>query len=190
MLTTNGIIDFSKSSDSSFFESMARILTGQQLSKKAASTIWDRVKCRSAFYEVGIIDFSDKLYVDELRNCGLSKYKIRAMLQLSCAVKNNEINIEKLKHATHEDIRSELSRLWGFGLWSADMMAIFFFGCQDVWAPEDAALKRGMEIVSAGDPQVTDELLVDMRPYRSYLALHIWKALDDKIFDRISRSKI
>ncbi|HIL61705.1 MAG TPA: DNA-3-methyladenine glycosylase 2 family protein [Porticoccaceae bacterium] len=183
MLVINGVISLGKSEKSDFFRSMARTVAGQQLSKQAATKIWGRVVSAAERHGIELEEFCSEGYAENIRECGLSKLKAQAILRLKQAITSNQIDVDYLAAASHKEIRSEISKLWGFGNWSADMMALFFFGKEDVWAPEDAALKRGMLILSNNDLEVSEQIVHDSRPYRSYLSLHIWKALDDKIFN-------
>jgi len=181
MLSANGVLCLREKKDVDFFAHMARTVAGQQLSKQAATTIWKRVLSEAERNGIGIFEFCGELHKDEIRKCGLSRSKVSAILSLKAAIENNEIVSKSLRQAPLDEIRKQVTKLWGFGDWSADMIAISFFGHPDVWAPGDAALQRGVKILSGGDAALEVEILRMVRPYRTYLALHVWRALDSKI---------
>lgn len=181
MFRSNGILYLKKRNGLDFFDSMARTVAGQQLSKQAADTIWGRILTLAKSFETDLYDFCSDANFEQLKSCGLSKYKVKAIIQLKQSVANKEIDVAYLTSASHTEIRAHITKLWGFGNWSADMIALFFFGNQDVWSPDDAALKRGMKFLVNGDEAEAASILNEIRPYRSFLCLHIWKALDNKI---------
>ena len=181
MLSANGVLYLREKKDAGFFVHMAKTVAGQQLSKQAATTIWKRVLSAADSNGIGIFEFCGGSHTDEIRKCGLSRSKVRAILSLKAAIENNEIVSKSLRQAPLDEIRKEVTKLWGFGDWSADMIAVSFFGHPDVWAPGDAALQRGLKVLSGGDAAREVEIIGMVRPYRTYLALHVWRGLDSKI---------
>jgi DNA-3-methyladenine glycosylase II len=61
------------------------------------------------------------------------------------------------------------------------MIAIFYFGMKDVWSNEDLSLRRALNVVAGGDAKIEAAILEHTAPYKSYLALHLWKAVDTKV---------
>jgi len=78
----------------------------------------------------------------------------------------------------HDDIVKEITKLWDFGQWSAEMVSIFFYPQPDVWSNKDAALTRGVAFLTENNKSHEDAILNVVTPYKSYLALHIWRGID------------
>ena len=157
---------------------LARTVAGQQLSTKAAGTIWQRVVSKSLEHSDSLEDFIDHANFDAIHSCGLSKFKTRAIVELKEAFNNGLICPNRLAAGTHESIRDEITSLWGFGPWSADMVAISFFAMPNVWSDSDASLNRGIGILEDKCNTNSNELIAACNPHRSYLAKHVWLGLD------------
>jgi DNA-3-methyladenine glycosylase II len=79
-----------------------------------------------------------------------------------------------------DEVVDEISRIWGLGPWSAEMVLIGFLGRADVWSENDGALKRGLNL-ALGGLKSSHKVVELFKPYRTVLSRHIWKALDDGI---------
>jgi DNA-3-methyladenine glycosylase II len=160
------------------FDYMARLAAGQQLSGKAARSIWSRVITASSEEDCDLISFCKEKNFSRLRSCGLSSNKVKALYCLKNALLVAEISEEKLRKADYPGVVQLVERIWGFGPWSADMTALFYCGLPDVWSEGDTSLKKGIDKLSGSDPDRKEYLLACCSPYRSFLALHIWKGID------------
>ena len=178
LVKTNGVVTLEKKDEDELFDFLVRTVIGQQLSKKAASTIWSRVTTAIESVGCSLQEFCRDDNVDVLRNCGLSRFKVKALIQLRNAFDTNEISGSQLSKFSHEDIVREITKLWGFGQWSADMVSMFFYAQPDVWSDKDAALTRGMSLLSVNNKPQEDAILDVVTPYKSYLSLHIWRGID------------
>jgi len=178
LVKTNGVVTLDKKDENELFDYLVRTVIGQQLSKKAASTIWSRVTTAIESVGCSLQEFCRDDNVDVLRNCGLSRFKVKALIQLRNAFDTNEISGSQLSKFSHEDIVREITKLWGFGQWSADMVSMFFYAQPDVWSDKDAALTRGMSLLSVNNKPQEDAILDVVTPYKSYLSLHIWRGID------------
>ena len=181
VLETNGCLVLKKKKGGDLFLHLSRTVTGQQLSKVAANTIWGRIESLADKRSCDIYSLFEDRNFSLLRGCGLSKSKIRAILELRSALENGAISNEIYDTQDQNVIISEISKLWGFGRWTAEMSALFFFGLPDVWAEQDAALKRAITEVSNLENTSSSSIVKKAAPYRSYLALHLWKANDTRI---------
>ena len=114
-----------------------------------------------------------------MRSCGLSKYKARAIIELNDKMNADQITEEYLSQLPYESLLEEITSLWGFGKWSADMAAIFYFNCADVWSEGDVSLSKALKHYSSGDIRHEKRILELAQPYRSYLCLHLWRAVDN-----------
>lgn len=181
IIKQNGILSLTKKRNRDFFEYMAKTVAGQQLSNRAAATIWERVLQAAAEKNLHVFELFTRKNEKLLRKCGLSGNKIRAILGLKEAIEQKQISALKLSRREHETIVNEISQLWGFGTWSAEMITLFFFAREDVWSLGDAALQRGIRLLADDNDEEVQAILESTSPYKSYLSLHIWKALDSKI---------
>ncbi len=77
-----------------------------------------------------------------------------------------------------QEYRQCITNLWGFGDWSAEMIAIFYLGRTNIWSEKDLILNKGINEICSESNITPDELLKLIDPYQSYLALHIWRNKD------------
>ncbi len=180
LIATNGPMELERKADSDFFRHLARTAAGQQLSKAAASTIWGRIEIAVENAKTDLYSFCCPDNAEALRGCGLSKFKIKAIIDLKKSLEEDFVSPELFATNNADIIISKISQLWGFGQWSAEMTALFFFACPDIWSDGDAALKRGLVRVSSADDTNHEKILDSTKPYRSYLSLHLWKGIDTK----------
>lgn len=181
IVVANGPQHLRKNHKDDLFTYLANTVTGQQLSNQAAATIWGRVVKAAQDSNESLFDFCCEQNVEALRACGLSRNKIKAIIGVKEACTNGVLDSQKLMKADYEELRKTISSLWGFGTWSADMIAIFYFGMKDVWSNEDLSLRRALGVVANNDPKIEQAILEHTTPYKSYLALHLWKAVDTKV---------
>tara|TARA_Y100000590_G_scaffold397895_1_gene479754 strand:- start:218 stop:832 length:615 start_codon:yes stop_codon:yes gene_type:complete len=181
IIQINGVLTLQNKKETDLFLHLVKTVVSQQLSKKAASSILDRMLKTSKFHSKKLFEFCINENSDNLHKCGLSKNKVRAIVELKKAFDKNKISATFLEKSSHEIIIEEITKLWGFGKWSADMTLLFFFGRPDVWSDDDVALKRGIRILSEEDIEKEKLILKAVTPFKSYLSLHIWKAIDSKI---------
>jgi len=170
-----GPVKLSKRSDRPLDEVLCRMVAGQQLSTKAASTIWARVidstSGRDLMAHIAATETS------QLRSCGLSNAKTKAMKAIADASAQGRLDVSPLKACGHAERSKQLTSIWGVGQWTADMVSIFYFGDKDVWPDGDVTVWKTLE-------RLTDKrrrtLLTAARfaPHRSYLALYMYRIAD------------
>jgi len=183
LIKKNGELCLKRNKYKDLFEFLARTLTGQQLSKAAADTIWSNIEKVSKKRGYAIQEFCVYKNRNRLRKCGLSNNKTKALMALNKAFAKKEISYEQICNLNYDEMSSSVMKLWGFGHWSADMVAIFFFAQSDIWPSSDTALNRGMQIILTNKISAVIEVS-HYSPYRTFLAMHIWKGLDTGvIFD-------
>ena len=110
------------------------------LSKKAAQAVWDK------FEKVKKIEpnYISKMHFMSLKSCGLSRQKIKYLKSLSSAFMQNEINPDKWKKYSDEQIIEELILIKGIGRWTAEMYLIFNLCRQDIFPVDDIGLIKGI----------------------------------------------
>ena len=154
---------------------LSRSVIGQQLSKHAAQRIWSRVELQASKGSKLIPDFFHPRAVPLLRRCGVSSNKIKALQNIRAA-HNEGLLCSDVVGAMAPSLRSaHLQEIWGIGPWTCDMVAIFFYGDPDVWPVGDVSVQKTLRRFVGDEAFVVADRC---SPYRSILALYMWKILD------------
>ena len=178
IVSNNGIIEINVDKTIDVFECLAQTVVEQQVSYKAAKSIWKKVKASAASKSFDLIDYFDEKNKSSLRNDGLSQNKIKSIMGAKKAINDGLISLEKLEQLSYDDYKKLIKSLWGFGDWSAEMIAIFYLGRTNVWSDGDLMLSKGINEICL-DTETSPQQLIDMvDPFQSYLALHIWRHKD------------
>lgn len=173
------VSDFSWGQRDDMFTSLMRTIVGQQLSVKAAATIWQRVA-------EGVGDISHKGFLkcddETLRGYGLSRQKVSYVRGLAEAVKAKKFNPDSLHDMDDEDVLQSITSLKGFGEWSAQMVLIFTLHRPDIWPTGDLGVREGVRLYKKSDerPDVpaTEKFGNKFKGRRSSAALLLWKFKD------------
>jgi DNA-3-methyladenine glycosylase II len=181
LLSRNGALTLKSRRQAPLFEYLCSTVVAQQLSAKAADSIWARVKSLPKQRGMTLAEFAASDAWEELRSCGLSRNKVRAVRELALKEREGALNPRRMRTLDTEALIEHLTELWGFGPWSAEMVAIFYFGHEDIWSGGDVSLQRGLERLSGGRKRVACRILGAVRPHRSYFALHVWRGLDSGV---------
>jgi len=156
------------------YEHLLRILVGQQLSVKAAGTIYGRVE--AAMGEVIPENFLSKSDED-LRGFGLYRQKIDYGQCLSRAVLDG-FKPKDLVKKSDEDVLEIITGLRGFGRWSAEMFLMFSLGRLDIWPADDLAIQEGVKrlkgLKERPRQKEMDAIGEIWRPHRGSVAIFIW----------------
>ena len=125
------------------FITLARSITGQQISVKAASTIWGRMES-----ELGDISTATIIGVNDsrLRDCGYSRQKISYLKHIAENFANGTISSEILMAKTEEEALKELIKLKGIGKWTAEMFLIFHMMKPDVFPIDDIGVQKAIRM--------------------------------------------
>jgi len=158
------------------FDSLARIVMGQQLSTKAAATIAGRVDavCGGEVTPLGLIAAPP----EALRGAGLSHQKISYLQSLAEAVLSGALCLDALTRCTDEEVEAAITAVRGFGRWSAHMYMMFALGRPDIWPSGDLAVRVGFGRIMGWKDRPTERQVMTegeaFAPYRSALALLCW----------------
>ena len=178
IVSNNGIIEINVDKTIDVFDCLAQTVVEQQVSYKAAKSIWKKVKASAASKGFDLIDYFDEKNKSSLRNDGLSQNKIKSIMGAKKAINDGLISLKKLEQLSYDDYKKLIKSLWGFGDWSAEMIAIFYLGRTNVWSDGDLMLSKGINEICL-DTETSPQQLIDMvDPFQSYLALHIWRHKD------------
>jgi DNA-3-methyladenine glycosylase II len=161
------------------FTALARAIVGQQISVKAAESVWQRLAA-----VCGAVSPQVLLRVEEeaLRACGLSARKADYLRDLARRFSDGSICLEAWERLEDEALIRELIRLRGIGRWTAEMFLIFYMLRPDVLPLEDIGLQRAMSL-HYNDERPLSKL--KMRaiakhwiPWRSVATWYLWRSLD------------
>ena len=169
-------VSFPDREDNGVGHFLSRAVVGQQLSTKAARKIWSRVEKVAFSSGSDIPQFFDKRCHAALRTCGVSRNKIKALQSLYEAERAGLLRSERLRELDHSARSRQLVSIWGIGQWTCDMLSIFYFRCPDVWPEGDATVQKVFARLI--DPCKPSEAVSYFVPYRSYLALAMWRIAD------------
>jgi DNA-3-methyladenine glycosylase II len=162
--------------------SLARAIVHQQLSGKAAATIWGRVLDlypRRRFPPARAIALTPDA---KLRAAGLSAAKAAALKDLARHVVEKRLVPSRLPAATDEEIAAMLLPVRGIGPWSVDMFLMFALARPDVLPVGDLGVRKGMQrhfrLRALPEPDRMQELAGPWRPFRSVGAWYMWRLLE------------
>ena len=175
--------DFSQRED--YFQSLLRSIVFQQLSGKAAQTIYERL--------VNLIPNTSnlcpnevlKLDKDEMRKAGLSFQKIDYVRNMANYFENNSFYKKDVERMTDEEISKELIQIKGIGQWTVDMFLMFTLNRADILPYKDLGIQKGiMKILNMKNLPSKKEMencSRKWRPYRTIACWYLWKMADDKL---------
>ena len=163
-----------------YFVDLVDSIASQQLSGKAAKTIFERVKERCD----GKItpEKLKKLKTEELRKCGLSYAKCSYVKDLADKVLTNKLLVKKLDKLPDEKVEKELVAVKGIGRWTAEMFLMFTLAREDVFPADDLGIRNGMQKLLKRQlkPLKIAEYASRWKPYRTVAAWYIWEVLDNR----------
>lgn len=163
-------------------EDLLESIVSQQLSLKAAGTIWNRFIEKlpnRTLTAPAVVALSP----DELRSCGISFAKIRAMQELCQEVIDGTLDLTELPTLDNQALYERLLRLRGIGPWTTEMLMIFSLGREDVFSPGDMGLRNAIAKlygIDKNDALAIEKLSQQWQPYRSYASRYLWKSLDNE----------
>jgi DNA-3-methyladenine glycosylase II len=161
------------------FTTLARSIVGQQISVKAAQSVWDKFAALpKRMTPANVL----KLKVDDMRQAGLSARKIEYLVDLALHFDSGAIHVEGWREMDDEDIIGELVGIRGIGRWTAEMFLIFHLMRPNVLPLDDAGLISGIsKNYFSGDPVSRSdarEVAAAWNPYCSVATWYIWRSLD------------
>jgi DNA-3-methyladenine glycosylase II len=161
------------------FVTLARSIVGQQVSVKAAQTVWDRFALLPRKITPANVL---KLKVDDMRAAGLSVRKVEYIVDLALHFDNGALHVKKWSEMTDDAIIEELVAIRGIGRWTAEMFLMFHLMRPNVLPLDDVGLINGIsrnyfsgEAVSRSEAR---EVAAAWAPYCSVATWYIWRSLD------------
>lgn len=158
------------------FNTVLRVIVGQQLSVKAAATIWGRVQALAG--ETAVPDDYVKISDEALRGAGLSRQKINYVRSLCETIKDGTLDFEALTTLSDEEAVKAITAVKGLGVWSAHIYMMFSLGRADIMPVGDLAVRVGIGRIVGLTERPTekecDAIGDRWRPHRSAMALLAW----------------
>ena len=156
------------------FDTLARAIVGQQVSRAAATSIWNRME------DAGFTDasFCAPRTPDILMLAGLSRRKAEYLIGIADEIVSGRLDIAALALLPGEEVQKRLVTIRGVGAWTADNFRLFALADMDAWPVKDVALQEAMRILKSlntrPDADMMERLGEDWRPYRGAGALVLW----------------
>jgi DNA-3-methyladenine glycosylase II len=173
--------DFFAGRPTDHYGMLVRSIVGQQLSTRAATAIYSRLLDRFGGRPPSPQEVLED-DPDELRTAaGLSHAKVRYLRSLAEHVLDGSLELDRLRHLSDEEVKTELTAVKGIGEWSADMFLMFHLHRPDVVAAGDLGIRRAV-MIRYGLPDLPSQAEVKeiserWRPYRTIACLYLWRSL-------------
>ncbi len=165
------------------YGALLRSIVGQQLSTKAAATIYGRMLELFG----GHAPTPKQLLAvdpDKIRAAGLSRPKINYLRDLADHVEKGELELEHLDELPDAQVIEQLTAVKGIGEWSAHMFLMFHLGRPDILPVGDQGIRRAVQVQyglrKLPDPKRLEKIARPWRPYRTLACLYLWSSLDNK----------
>ena len=161
------------------FMTLARAIVGQQISVKAAQSVWDRVvACAGAVTPEGVL----LKRPSELRACGLSDRKTEYIVDLARRFAEGLVHPYRWDEMSDEEVIADLVQVRGIGRWTAEMFLIFNLLRPDIFPLDDLGLQKGIRVCYFKGRKVSlarmRKLGESWRPWRSVATWYLWRSLD------------
>lgn len=182
-----------------YFEDLVDSIVQQQLSMKAAASIFNRIKEKISdsktpkesnrhkwrVQETIKVEITpDKilnLKDDDLRKCGLSRAKVVYVKDLSEKVLNNKLKLINLDKLSDNELIDELVKVKGIGIWTAHMFLMFSLARPDIFPVGDLGLRNAFKKVTEKDldNKKMEKFALRWKPYRTVASWYIWQSLEN-----------
>ena len=171
---------FTLRDDVPYFQYLTRAIVYQQLSTKAATTIYGRFQqlCGGTVLPDHVVTLKD----EQLRSCGFSRQKARYVKDLAGKVVSGELVLEGLEQHPDEHIIATLTQVKGIGRWSVQMFLMFRLGRPDVLPALDLgiqnAVQRAYRLRKRPTPKRVEEIGKRWSPHATIASWYLWRSLD------------
>ena len=165
------------------YGALLRAIVGQQLSTKAARTIYERL---TGLFE-GRTPAPAEIVAadpDHLRSAGLSRAKVAYLRDLAERIEDGELDLDHISELPDEEVIEELTAVKGLGDWTVHMFLIFHLGRPAVLPVGDLGIRRGAQLAygleELPDAAELTRIAEPWRPHRSLACLYLWRSLDNE----------
>jgi DNA-3-methyladenine glycosylase II len=178
------------------FKSLVRAIVNQQLSSKAADTIFKRFEAlfagapsdrkplrkNSSSKKFPTPEQVLKMPTAKLRKVGLSGMKVEFVKDLSRKILDGTVDFRAMKKWSDEEVIEHLVRVKGIGRWTAEMFLMFSLGRDDVFSYGDLALRKAMQrlygLRANPTPKQAEKISAAWKPYRTLASRYLWRSLE------------
>lgn len=164
------------------FQTLARAIVGQQISVKAADSIWARF---AEFVQTILPEHVATLELDALAACGLSRRKAEYLRDLAGHFIDGRVEPARWKKMADEAVIDELTDVRGIGRWTAEMFLIFSLRRPDVWPVDDIGLQKAVALHYLNGERPTPKVLRKLgerhAPWRTVATWYLWRSLDPMV---------
>jgi DNA-3-methyladenine glycosylase II len=170
--------------DLDLYLSLLRAIVGQQLSIKAAATIWGRFLqlFKEGYPEPRLLL---RLKDDKLRSVGLSYQKAGYLKNIATFSIEKTLDYKKLKPKKDEELIEYLVEIKGVGRWTVEMILMFNLNREDIFPKDDLGIQNGIKSLYQLNSETKKDLFKEMdlvaekwRPYRTLACMYIWRHKD------------
>lgn len=168
------------------YGALLRAIVGQQLSTKAARTIYGRIL---DLFDGATPPPERLLEADEadLRAAGLSGRKVEYVRDLASHVLSGELELDRLGELSDEEVVAEIVAVRGLGVWTAEMFLLFHLERPDVLSGGDLGIRKAVQVEYGLDEMPTPTRVLEIgepwRPHRSLASLYLWESLANSPVD-------
>ena len=162
------------------FFSLCRTIIGQQISTKAADSIWSKfeIKCKKKIVPETVL----KLTSSSLKSVGLSRQKVTYLKNIAKSFKNKSFNIRDLKKMDDDLAIDYITKLKGLGIWSAQMFLMFNLNRPDIFPTKDIGLIRAIsknyKTSYPPNKKFLNKISKIHSGYRSVFTWYMWRSVD------------
>ena len=160
--------------ESNNFETLMRIIIGQQISRKAADSIYQKLKNKKITTYKNFLKTDDKY----LKDLGLSFKKIIYIKDLAKNINENKINLNEFEYSSSEDVYNSLIKIKGIGKWTINNYQLFVLENCDAWPGGDLAIQEAIKnlknLNKRPNENETNIIAEKWRPFRGSAALLLW----------------
>lgn len=172
-------IDISERYNENYAKALAFLIIEQQVSFKAAITIKKRFSDKvNNLSDVEILN----LEINDLQSIGISLRKVHYIQNVYKYFQDSKFDF---KSASNKDIISELTKIKGIGLWSAEMFLMFILMRINIFSLGDLALMNSLKVnykINIKDKDAVESLIELWSPYKSVASLLLWKSIEEKYY--------
>jgi len=166
-----------------YFIDLVESIISQQLSGKAADTIFGRFKKlfkNEQITAAKLLEIPD----EEIRKAGISYSKIKYIREIAKEIVENKLDLNKLEKLSDEEVIEELIKLKGVGTWTAEMFLMFTLGRPDIFSTGDLGLQNAMiklyKLTSKPSKDKLLEISAKWSPHRTIASRILWRSLELK----------
>ena len=156
------------------FETLIRIIIGQQISRQVADTLWNRLNEQNLLYPSDFTSIKE----ERLMRVGLSRRKSEYIIGIAKAITEGKLDLELLSQETGKKIKEKLTSFRGIGAWTADNFRLFAMQDFDAWPGGDLALQEAMKSLKKLPKRPSNSQMNEIAekwfPYRGAGALMLW----------------